>query len=235
MAMIVLVTLLLLLLVLALLLRERRHLVLIRNRIQRFQIENEARVEKSVACLYALLDITAVMPDETGLESVFDHAAETCAGVFTCDLVSLMLFHAESEELVVRSVSGPSPKRDMLGAHRRLGEGISGWAAKRREALLLARGCDLSHYPGLRLNSPAISAAMVVPIVLDDVLFGVINVSSESSTVDYDRSDFRALQAFAQNVGVCIRHAQTLDSMKRRMREIEERTAGSEEAYSDVL
>lgn len=233
MAMIVMLT--LLMLVFALLLRERRDLALIRDRIQRSQMENEARVEKSVACLYALLDVTAVMPDDTGLESVFDHAAETCAGVFTCDLVSLMLFHAESEELVVRSVGGPSPKRDMLGAHRRLGEGISGWAAKRREALLLARGCDLSHYPGLRLNSPAISAAMVVPIVLDDVLFGVINVSSESSSVDYDRNDFRALQAFAQNVGVCIRHAQALDRMKQRIREIEERTVGGEQSFADVF
>jgi GAF domain-containing protein len=65
---------------------------------------------------------------------------------------------------------------------------------------------------------------MVVPIVLDDVLVGVINVSTDSSAVNYDSDEFQALQAFAQNIGACIRHAQKLDNMKQRIQELEDLT-----------
>jgi transcriptional regulator with GAF, ATPase, and Fis domain len=200
---------------------QQRYLNIIRARIEHTRVEAEARAGKQATRLYALLDITQVMADNTGLDTLFDRITEVCAEVFNCDQVSFMFFNEENEELVVRSVSGPAAKRDMIGAERKLGEGISGWAAKRREALLLGQECSLSDYPDLELNSPTISAAMVVPIVLSGVLVGVINVSSRSRGVDYDNDDFRALQVFAENVGTCVRQAQDQERMRQTIRELE--------------
>jgi GAF domain-containing protein len=210
----------LLICVLVILFREQRsHSAIFKRLLAALQHDRGAENETR---LYALLDVTHVMPDATGLEGVLDRATETCAEVFECDAVSIMLLDVENNELVVRSVAGPESKRSILGAHRRMGEGISGWAAKRREALLLGQVCDESRYPGLILASNTISAAMVVPIVLDDVLFGVINISSGSQSVDYDRIAFQALQAFALNLGACIRCARLMDTMRTKIRSLEE-------------
>ena len=61
---------------------------------------------------------------------------------------------------------------------------------------------------------------MVVPIILNQSLVGVINVSTESASTDYDEDDFRALQMFAENVGACIRNAQSHDHMKQTIRDL---------------
>jgi transcriptional regulator with GAF, ATPase, and Fis domain len=213
---------------------QQRYLGIIRGRLEQSRAHVEARATKNAVRLYALLDVSQVLADNTGVESVFDRITETCADVFNCDQVSLMFYNEDRQELIVRSVSGPAANLDTLGAQRKLGEGISGWAAKRREALLLGQGCSLADYPDLELNSPDISAAMVVPIVLSEVLVGVINISSRSKGVDYDEDDFRALQVFAENVGACIRQAQDHERMKQTIRQLES-ALQAKGAAGDVL
>ena len=201
------------------LLRQRRYLTTFHQSLERSREELEAIARENSARLCALLDVTQMMADDSGLESVIDRITETCAEVFDCDHVSLM-FNEGNEHLVVRSVGGRLANLKALGAQQKLGVGISGWAAQRREPLLLAQGCNLADYPGLKLNSPTISAAMVAPIVLNDVLVGVLNVNTQSKNVDYGEDEFRALQVFAENVGACIRNAQNHDGMKQTIREL---------------
>lgn len=217
---VVIVFLLLSMLALVGLWHQQRYLLFIGERLEQSRVEVEARAKKRMVRLYALLDASRIMAEDEGLEDAYDHIAETCSEVFNCDQVSFMSFCAESEQLVVRAVSGPLADRTLLGAQQKLGHGIAGWAAERREPLLLEQGCDSSAYPGLELHSPNITAAMVVPIILNSVLVGIINVSTLSRGVDYDRDDFRALQVFAENVGSCIRHAQKQDEMRDTIREL---------------
>jgi transcriptional regulator with GAF, ATPase, and Fis domain len=193
----------------------------LRERLDQFRAEAETNAKKDAVRLCALLDVTSLMAYDVGVESVIDRITETCAAVFNCDHVSLMLFNERSETLVVRAVAGEFANPNVLGAQQKLGEGISGWVADRREALLLAQGCDPADYPGLEFNSLTISAAMVVPIVLNDDLVGVININTLSEAVAYDEDDLRALQMFAENVGVCIRSAKNHDNMKRTIHELE--------------
>ena len=200
---------------------QQQYLVVMRERLDQFRVDVETDAKKDSARLCALLDVTSLMAYDVGLESVIDRITDTCAGVFNCDHVSLMLFNERSETLVVRAVGGRLANPNVLGAQQKLGEGISGWAAERREALLLAQDSDPSDYPGLEFNSITISAAMVVPVVLNNELVGVININTQSKAVDYDENDLRALQMYAENVGACIHNAQNHDRMKRTIRELE--------------
>jgi len=200
---------------------QQRYLSIIQERLEQSREDVEATAKKNSIRLCALLDVTQVMEDEAGVETVVDRITETCADVFNCDQVSLMFYDEASESLIVRAVGGPLANRNAVGAQQRIGEGISGWAAERREGLLLGQGFDAARYPGLEFSSATIFAAMVVPIVLSDVLVGVVNVSTQSSGVDYDADDFHALVVFAENVGACIRNAQSRDHMKHKIRELE--------------
>jgi GAF domain-containing protein len=65
------------------------------------------------------------------------------------------------------------------------------------------------------------NAAMVVPVILRDELVGVINVSSRNGQVEFDHDDVRALQAFAENVGAAIRHAEQAEWMRATIRKLQ--------------
>lgn len=200
---------------------QRRYITLLRDRFEQLSEEVKASAKQNTARLYALLDVSHVMGASASLESVLDRITEMCADVFRCDHTSLMLFVKEMDELVVRSIAGPRANPEMIGATQKIGEGISGWAARRLEPLLLGQDFDPRHYPGLEANPSSVSAAMVVPVVLSGELVGIINVSTRSLDVDYNDEDFRALQVFAENVGACIRHAEQSEWMKQTIRELQ--------------
>ena len=100
-------------------------------------------------------------------------------------------------------------------ARQKDGEGIAGWAAKHKKALLLGDSRDANKYSDLDLKNDSILSAMVVPIVARDELVGVLNVSSRSKDVTYSEEDLLALQVFAENAGVCIHHNEQANMLRQ--------------------
>jgi transcriptional regulator with GAF, ATPase, and Fis domain len=200
---------------------EQRQLAVMKSGLQDFQEEMEEHYRRR---LYALFDVSRTMGLKTRPQSVFDCITKACVETFECGQASLMLFDKETQTLEVRSASGHSDIKKVLGSRQKIGEGVAGWAAKHRKALLLGRENELKEDHDLKLKSTSISAAMVVPIILRDELVGVVNVSSHSPDVDYDAEDLRALRVFAENAGTCIRHAeqaqwmrQTIDNLQTKL------------------
>ena len=88
----------------------------------------------------------------------------------------------------------------------------------------------MTKYPDLELKDWALSAAMVVPIIVRDELVGVLNISTTSPEIEYYDSDLQALQVFAENAGACIRHAEHVEWMRKtieQLRSKEDQKAGS--------
>jgi GAF domain-containing protein len=157
--------------------------------------------------LRGVLEVSRVLNAETEPQAVFDAIASICKATFPCDQVSLMLLDRDTQELVVRAAAGHDDLTHVLGARRKLGEGMSGWVAQHREPLVL--GPEVDHparrpYPA----SASLTAAMLVPILVRDELDGVLNVSSRTAATRYGPDDLRALQVFAENAGTCIRHSE---------------------------
>jgi GAF domain-containing protein len=160
-----------------------------------------------------------VMVEQSDLQTVFDSITKLCCDGFSCDQASLMLFDAEAGVLEVCAVSGKNVPEGVLGARQPIGNGISGWVAQKREPLLLTP--SQPPIPGLELRKKDLTAAMVVPVILRDELVGVINVSARGQRVDFDQDDVRALQAFAENVGAAIRHAEQAEWMRATIRKLQ--------------
>lgn len=200
--------------------QQQRHVIGIYSELQQFKENNKEARTKYVAGLYGLFSICRIIGSGMDLQGVFDGITRICVETFSCHRASLMLFDKETEELVVKSASGRNSGM-FIGSHQKVGEGIAGWAAKRRESLILTRHADLDKYPGLKLENPSISSAMVVPIILRNELVGVLNVSTQSPDVQYEGEDLRALQVFAENAGAFIRHTEHAEWMRQTIQRLE--------------
>ena len=80
---------------------------------------------------------------------------------------SVML--VEGDELVAVVVAG---RRDALDTRLRLGDGVAGHVALRREPVLIDGEVDPKEFPGLADREPYVESAMSVPLVHRDELVG---------------------------------------------------------------
>lgn len=193
---------------------QRRDLLGIWKLYEAAQQEIADRAQKHQARVYALLNVSKMMVAQNDLATVFTSVTDTCVDVFNCHQASLMTYDKESDSLEVRAASGKMVPKGIIGTQQKIGVGIAGWVGMRREPLLILPGGKPADYPGIEFKQKDLSAAMVVPIILRDELVGVINVSTRNKAVVFDQDDMRALQVFAENVGVAIRHTEQADWMR---------------------
>lgn len=194
--------------------QQQRQVLDMHRRLRELQMETSDRLRIYTTRLYALSSIGHMMGSVSNLQGIFDHITEMCGKTFDGSRASLMLYDRETDELVVRSVSEESD-RDLLGKRKKVGEGIAGWAAKQKKAILLGGSEDRDNYPDLDLSDNSIVSAMVVPIVVRDELVGVLNVSSRSEQNIYCDEDLLALEVFAENAGACIRHNEQANLLRQ--------------------
>lgn len=192
--------------------REQRNLNRLNIEIQRVEAEVSDAWRRR---MYGLLNVSRIMGVHNKPEAVFECIAKTCLDAFSCDRASLMIYNEKTGMLVVRAAAGSGDIARVLGVEQPMGEGVAGWAALHKKALILGRERELKENPELKLTSPSLVAAMVVPIILREELVGVINVSSQLPEIAYHDDDLQALQVFAENAGACIRHTEQAEWMRQ--------------------
>lgn len=207
------------LLLLAGLAHQMRYLHALRSQFELARERERERADRHTARLYALLNMGRVMVAQSDLQTVFDSITKLCCDAFGCDQASLMVLDVEANMLEVRAASGKNVPKDLIGHRQAVGKGIAGWVAQKREPLHITP--SLHPVAGLEYRKQDLYGAMVVPVILRDELVGVINVSSRSKSVEFDADDVRALQAFAENVGAAIRHAEQAEWMRATIRKLQ--------------
>ena len=207
--------------------QQQRRVSSVLRHLQQLRDERSEHIHQNNVRAYALLNVSHIMGSETDLQSIFDTITEMCVEAFVCRRASLMLVDRDTQELVVRSVSGLSSK-EIIDMRQGIGEGIAGWVATHRKALFLADPSDLEKYPELKGIDPSLCSAMVVPIILRDDVVGVLNVSTDESEIKYDMDDLKALQVFAGNAGACIRHKEQADWLKCVVQKLREKCPSGE-------
>ncbi len=191
---------------------EQRRTLAVRRRLEEEVLE---RSRRNTARLYALLNVSRIMGVETDLQGVFDAITKVCVETFKGEQASLMLFDSDTRKLEVRSAFGHADRDRVIGSQRDVGEGVAGWVAEHRRAIILEPDTPLEWAPGSGPQVTFLKAAMVAPIILRDELVGVMSVSGPAKTVHFDGEDLQALQVFAENAGTCIRHTEQARWMRR--------------------
>lgn len=115
---------------------------------------------------------------------------------------SIMLYSPETRELYIGYASGLS-EEIVSKCRQRLGEGIAGEVAEKREAKLTENLVDTPLYKGSRERS-RIQSSISAPIVNEGKLLGVLNVSTDIGEKRLEGNDLRTIVALADRIAIIL-------------------------------
>jgi GAF domain-containing protein len=119
---------------------------------------------------------------------------------------SVML--VEETDLVTKAVIG----RVVPPGHRvRLGDGVAGHVALRREPVLIEGQADAESFPGLTEREHYVDSSMSAPLVHRAELQGVLNVNAPLGR-SFTEYDLRALAVFAEQAALAIANARLYEA-----------------------
>jgi len=135
---------------------------------------------------------------------------------------SVMLM--DKGELEVAKVQG---RDEVLGSRVKLGEGVAGHVAMRREPIVIDGWADQELFPGLTEREPYVEHSMSVPLIDRGELYGVLNVNGPDGR-PFTQHDLRALAVFAAQAAAAIANAQVYEAQRSQVAELRDRRARRE-------
>ena len=176
--------------------------------------------------LFEVLEINAILSGSLRLETVLNALLEKTKEVCYGEASSLMLKDEEKEELYFHIIKGAKGSKGSKGndvlqnVRLKMGEGISGWVAENKKALLVA-DCkkDKRFYRGADQKSSFETRTMMcVPLMIKARVIGTIQVLNRIDGQPFDSRDLRIFQVLANQAAVAIENARlhelaTVDSM----------------------
>lgn len=139
------------------------------------------------------------------LDSIFKVATELVRG----ERASLMLREDSDSDFVISRAVGLA--EDVRGQVRvRIGEGIAGRVAAERRAVLAASGTEVATPRGAYRSRSFVS----VPIVVNDVARGVLNVADPVGERDFGTEDLATLEMLAGHIAACLQQQDQEEALK---------------------
>lgn len=179
-------------------------------------------IEETLQALERLFDRQALLKF---LLEVAVRATESTAG-------SVMLYSEEAKELYIAHALGLS-ERVVRNTRQKLGDGISGWVAQTREAQLLEQPSDRALYARGR-DRMDIASAISVPLIWDDRLLGVLNVSSGKGGRLHDQADLTRLKTLSRRLSRVLFESLKLQEVQLRHQSSKFRDTVGEIANKDI-
>ncbi|HYW44189.1 MAG TPA: SpoIIE family protein phosphatase [Bryobacteraceae bacterium] len=140
-----------------------------------------------------LLEVSAATSQTLDLDPLLASVGEIIHRVLPYDLFAILLFHEKRQDLHIRYAVGHREEvvRTLSIA---LGEGVTGTAAERREAVLVG---DVRNDPRYLNTVDAVRTELAVPMTARGKLVGVIDLQSTrlNAYTEYDRALLRLIAA----------------------------------------
>ena len=140
------------------------------------------------------------------LDQVLDSILRNACELLDATGGSVML--VEQTDLVTVCALGRDAAVDQ---RMRLGEGVAGYVALRREPVLIDGQVDPELFPGLVLREPYVESSMSTPLVHRAELQGVLNVNAPIGR-SFTEYDLRALSVFAEQASIAIANARLYEA-----------------------
>lgn len=149
------------------------------------------------------------------LQTLLHRVADLVRAVIEYRIFSILLLNDHTNELRIRFQIGHSPEVERLRI--RMGEGVVGQVAERREAMLINDVSVLSNY--IDANSK-VRSELAVPLVTKNRVIGVIDIQSEQA--DYFRPEhLHLLQLTASRVAIAVENARLYTRISRQAQTLE--------------
>jgi len=161
-----------------------------------------------------LLDAGRAMNQLLELPELLETVLRSSCELLDANGGSMML--VEGDELVTLCVRG---REEAVGARLRLGEGVAGHVALRREPVLIEGHVDPKEFPGLADREPYVESAMSLPLVHRDEVVGVLNVNAAADYA-FTEYDLRAVAVFAEQAAAAIANARLYEAERAHVAEL---------------
>jgi anti-sigma regulatory factor (Ser/Thr protein kinase)/putative methionine-R-sulfoxide reductase with GAF domain len=149
---------------------------------------------------------------ELGLEPLLNELLIRVQEALEVDTVAILLYDAESEQLVARAAKGLEEEVER-GVRIPIGRGFAGRIAAERVAIFIA---DVDHADVMNpiLREKGIESLLGVPLIVEGELIGVLHVGSLKPRT-FDQRDLAVLQLAAARAAPGIEHARLLGELER--------------------
>ena len=131
---------------------------------------------------------------------------------------SIMMYSEEAAELYIAYATGLS-ERVINRTRQKLGEGIAGTVAKTRQGQVIRQTPENSLYAGDR-DRMDIASAISVPLLWDERLLGVLNVSSGSGGLELDEAGLATLERMSPRISRVLNESLKLQETQVRHQEL---------------
>ena len=174
----------------------------------------QRRVKEMSTLLQAGKAITSL-----DLESVLGNLARESAGTVGADRCAIFVADDASQQLQLRGwwdfEGVPQPQLAYA-----LGEGLTGWVARENRPLFLANAQSDQRFVAKWDHDADMAAVMNLPLVIDEAVVGVLQVSTRPGTPAFSREDQRLLTSFADQSAAAIKNSQLYEVERRRAQEM---------------
>jgi sigma-B regulation protein RsbU (phosphoserine phosphatase) len=160
-----------------------------------------------------LLEVADVVNTTLDLDTTLRRVAELVRKVIDYEIFAILLLNEKTQELRVRfQVGHPREVADRIRI--KVGEGVTGVAAQRREAILVD---DVSKDSRYISSVPNVRSELAVPLIIKNRLIGVIDIESQQPN-HFDEEHKRLLTLIASRMAVGIENARLYTRSTRQAR-----------------
>jgi signal transduction histidine kinase len=197
---------------------KQRELELVRHRLELEERDKDV-ARSRLSELSSLFQLSTTLNLQLRLDDILQIIVRRVVSTLKAQQASIMIYNPTSDLLETRASYGLESEF-ARNARKRLGEGIAGWVAQRREAVQLDSdaGAFSSHYKSNR----NITSALSLPLQVGERCVGVLNVNRINHPETFEYHHREMLQLFADHVGAVIERADVMERLGSRTRELEE-------------
>lgn len=170
--------------------------------------DREAEIE-------ALRKISEATGSAFASEAMLQSIAEIAMRITETEVCHIFLFDETREELVLRAATGDDA-RFINEIRLKPGEGITGWVAKERRPVAVARAAykdpRFKLYPAL--NEQQYESMLAVPLVVNNEVIGVISVRTRKPK-EYQQDQIRLLSGIASHLAGALNQLSRIEQLER--------------------
>jgi phosphoserine phosphatase RsbU/P len=160
-----------------------------------------------------LLEVADVVNTTLDLDTTLKRVAELVRKVIDYEIFGILLLNEKTQELRFRFSVGHS-KETAERMRIKVGEGVTGLAAQRREAVLVN---DVTQLPEYISAVPNVRSELAIPLIIKNRLIGVIDIESQKPD-NFTEEHKRLLTLIASRMAVGIENARLYTQTTRQTR-----------------
>jgi putative nucleotidyltransferase with HDIG domain len=172
------------------------------------------RLEQRVQQLNTIMTVSRAIASILDLDRLLEFCLQLLGREMRVANSSIMLVEPGGERLVVKASYGPRAMQ-VKDQVRRMGDGVAGWVAEYKEALLVTGYDDSSAFATEFCDSYPTSSFLCVPLVLKERTLGVLNLTGKTTDEAFTEQDREFVLAIAGQIAVAIENAGLCDQIQQ--------------------